>query len=61
MSLIDALTDRLQAHTYAASAIAAVGFLIVYSLYSRLSQERRINRLGSRATIVLPFRLPYGV
>lgn len=51
-------------HAYAASAwiwilITAV-LLIGYSVYAHFALERRINKLGYRATTVLPYKLPYG-
>lgn len=51
-------------HAYATSSwmwiLLTAVLLIGYSVYARFALERRINRLGCRATTVLPYRLPYG-
>jgi uncharacterized membrane protein SirB2 len=61
MLAIEDLTNRMGTTSRATWAMVAVITFMVYALYAYIALKRRIRRLGSRATTVLPYSLPYGV
>ena len=61
MTAIKHITNRVEASSVTMWAIIVVVSFTLYSVHAYFALKRRIRRLGSRATTVLPYKLPYGM
>lgn len=61
MIIMNIPTNWAESKPVALCVIASAVLVAVYSLHAQFYLQRRISRLGARAQIVLPHKLPYGL